>query len=143
MNDNEKLLKRLQDSKSSYNVYGWETDRKEMEHRVKNISKYNQCQFGQTKSVRRRTKDISCLNDSKLSDPNNVLFQLYKESIDATNAETELRPDHPFQKQLEANASDLVLPEIQQHINSQNKTYGDFVQNHAAFQTVKPHSKAP
>ena len=56
MNENESLLKRLQDSNSFYNVDDWEFQRKENVKRIKNICYHPPSLLKHKKGKRRKSR---------------------------------------------------------------------------------------
>ena len=79
-NENEALLKRLQEQSSVYNVYDWEHDRKKQIKIVKSICYHNPggnlIGKNRRKSTRRGTGFESAKNE-----PNRQLFELYQTSL--------------------------------------------------------------
>jgi len=53
-NENQALLRRLQDRKPVYNVHRWESERKRQEHLMKNMCEYPLVSLNGSESVRRR-----------------------------------------------------------------------------------------
>lgn len=73
--ENERMLARLQDSKSAYNVYDWEQDRKVQTKRVHQICKYEPSLL--EKKFRSRGKKTGFQS----VEPNRALFDLYQQSV--------------------------------------------------------------
>ena len=69
------MLKRLQDSGATYNVYEWDTDRKENVKRMKNIC-YFKPSLLRHKSRRRATSQRR--GETSRNEPNKQLYDLYQ-----------------------------------------------------------------
>ncbi|CDW80981.1 UNKNOWN [Stylonychia lemnae] len=72
-NENEQLLRRLQDRQSFYNVFQWEIDRKKQEQILKKLCYYPPNFFRKSKNKSKRL-GLSLLG----ADPNQEIFQYYQ-----------------------------------------------------------------
>lgn len=85
MEENEKMLSRLQDQSSHYNVYDWELDRKESVKRVKAICYYPPTMMKKKGRKGKYARAKSTRIDINEPEPNRKLFDLYQESIRKSN----------------------------------------------------------
>ena len=80
MEENERMLGRLQDQGSHYNVYDWELDRKEGVKRVKAICYYPPSMTKEKKKKTRRSNRTAGRMASG-EEPNRKLFDMYQDGI--------------------------------------------------------------
>ena len=71
------MLQRLQDQKSSFDVYKWETERKEEIQRIKNICLYKPSLIGKPKKMRVRRRTAQPQGDEGA---NRHLYNMIKEA---------------------------------------------------------------
>ena len=76
MAENELILKRLQESKSIFNVYDWDKDRQRQKKRVKALCRFEP-QLLETTRCRRGRRSPRKISGS-VDKPNDVLYDLYK-----------------------------------------------------------------
>jgi len=74
--ENENMLKRLQEKQSCYNVYDWEVDRKKQVKMLKKICYYPP---SLVKKSRMRSKRHGTVNGK--IDPNYEVFQYYQQNL--------------------------------------------------------------
>ena len=79
MQENEMILKRLQESKSIFNVYDWDKERQISKKRVKAICRFEPSLLERTRSKRRHSPRK---RDGSIDKPNEALYELYKESVE-------------------------------------------------------------
>ena len=81
--ENERMLNRLQDQGSYYNVYDWELDRKQAVKRVKAICYHPPSMINKKKSVRSTRNRGSRTNyqSENIEEPNRRMYELYQDSI--------------------------------------------------------------
>jgi len=82
MEENERMLNRLQDQNSHYNVYDWELDRKQSIKRVKAICYYPPTMIRKKGRSRggKRSKTARMFT-SEPEEPNRKIFDAYQESM--------------------------------------------------------------
>ena len=82
------MLKRLQDANSTYNVYDWDTDRKENVQRMKNI-----CYFKPSilRHKSRRRAHSTKRGATSRNEPNKQLYDLYQQSM---RMSSEMQEEH-------------------------------------------------
>lgn len=74
-------MKRLQEANSTYNVYDWDTERKEMVKRVKNIC-YHPPSLLKKKTYRKSARSTRRgATRASINEPNKQLFDLYQQSL--------------------------------------------------------------
>ena len=134
MRENEQILKRLQDSRSNYNVYDWESERKEAIVRVKQVCKFKPMllQTERRKKLRRPRK-VNHLDTS--TEPNRALFDLYQQSVREQNEESVQDPREGLKS---AGCADVHLPKLQ---NGAPMSHDDFKKLTEGYQTAINFSK--
>ena len=118
---NEKLLRRLQDSKSVYDVTDWEKDRSVSKYRLRQISKYEPSILERS-ILKRKRRSIS--SGDPLSggqslleqqDPNKMLYDLYKKSIEQDPDEEASKDElyeEPTARSVIQTDGNVILPAI-------------------------------
>lgn len=78
MNENEQLLKRLQEAPATYNVFNWESSRKDQVKQIKNICYYPPSLLKKKGRRKSRKPNVGL-------EPNKQLFDLYQQSLRMSN----------------------------------------------------------
>ena len=76
MQENESLLKRLQEAGSTYNVFDWENKRKDQEKQIKNICYYPPSLIKKNKRHKSRKRNSARILAAENA-PNKQLYDLY------------------------------------------------------------------
>ena len=79
--ENNRMLNRLQDQGSYYNVYDWELDRKQAVKRVKAICYHPPSMIKKKIGRSTRNKASRTMFQSEHDEPNRRMFDLYQDSI--------------------------------------------------------------
>ena len=79
--ENVRMLKRLQDSKSTYNVYNWESDRKVSKYRIKQIARYEPSLLENNRRPKKHNRSVRQEPSPLANGPNKQLFDLYQQSV--------------------------------------------------------------